>query len=408
MELPLSGIRVLDLSQVMAGPFCTMLLGDMGADVIKVEPPGTGDQTRASMGYRLKGNDSNGFLQLNRNKRSIELDLKNDAGRGVLYELVKTSDVLVENSRPGVAQRLGFDYRTVAALNPRLVYASISGFGQTGPWSQRPGFDMIAQAMSGVMSTAGHKGGVPVRNSISIADLGAGLMALYGIQSALIGRAASGRGQYVDASLFDAALSLSIWEIAEYWSTGESPQPMGSANRMSAPYQVVHAQDGYFVIGAANQKLWLLLCDVMGRADLVDDPRFVDNISRLANREALISELENTFETDRVSHWVEKLLDVGVPCGPLYDYRQALDSDHVRARNMVMSTRHPVEGDLKLIGYPVKLSDTPQQLRRAPPLLGEHTEEILASLGFSKSDVQTLREQGVFGAAEGAAGNVHK
>lgn len=397
MELPLSGIRVLDLSQVMAGPYCCMLLGDMGADVIKVEPPLAGDQTRSSMGYRLKGADSNGFMQLNRNKRSIELNLKSEAGRKVFYRLVETADVVVENSRPGVARRLAFDYATLSETNPRLVYASISGFGQFGPWSQRPGFDMIAQAMSGIMSASGHPDQPPVRNSISAADLGAGLMALYGILSALIGRERSGRGQYIDASLFEAALGLSIWEVAEYWSTGISPKPIGSANRMSAPYQVVRAKDGYFVVGAANQKLWTALCQVMDRADLLEDERFKDNPLRLANRKVLIVELERTFASRPVSEWVEMLLAVGIPSGPINDYAEALASDHAQERGMTMIAEHPVEGPLRLLGFPLKMSETPQQIRLAPPLLGQHTDEVLAELGITTSQCEDLRARGAFG-----------
>lgn len=397
MQLPLSDIRVLDLSQVMAGPYCCMLLGDMGADVIKVEPPVVGDQTRSSMGYRLKGKDSNGFMQLNRNKRSVELNLKSAAGREVLYKLVKTADVVVENSRPGVAGRLGFDYATLSAVNPRLVYASISGFGQSGPWSQRPGFDMIAQAMSGVMSTSGHPDQAPVRNSISAADLGAGLMALYGILSALIGRERSGQGQYIDASLFEAALGLSIWEVAEYWSTGVPPKPIGSANRMSAPYQVVRARDGYFVLGAANQKLWTALCQVIDRPELLEDARFTDNPRRLANRKILIDELERTFETRPVAEWVEALLAVGIPSSPINDYGEALASDHAQERRMTMVADHPVEGPLKLLGFPVKMSGTPQQIRLAPPLLGQHTPEVLAEIGISAADSEELRARGAFG-----------
>lgn len=234
---PLAGLRVLDLSQVMAGPFCCMLLGDMGADVIKVEPPGVGDQTRKSMGFRMKGEDSPGFLALNRNKRSITLDLKTPEGQKALHKLVETADILVENSRPGVTKRLAADYETLSAINPRLIYASISGFGQTGPWSQRPGFDLIAQAMGGVISATGIPGAEPVKSGIPVGDLGAGMFACYGVLSAVIGRQTTGKGQYIDTSLLDAALALSVWESTEYWATGISPGPIGTANRMSAPYQ---------------------------------------------------------------------------------------------------------------------------------------------------------------------------
>lgn len=378
--LPLAGIRVLDITQVMAGPFCCMLLGDMGADVIKIEPPKVGDSTRHSMGFRLKGEDSPGFLALNRNKRSIALDLKNPADREVLYALVKTADVLVENARPGVAARLGMGYETLAAMNPRLVYASISGFGQTGPWAQRPGFDLIAQAMSGALSATGLPGSEPVKNGIPVADLGAGLFATYGILSALMGREKSGRGQFIDASLLEAALGLSVWETTEFWGTGKSPQPIGSANRMSAPYQAVQASDGYFVIGAANQKLWLTFLEVVQRPELQSDPRFTTNALRVANRVELIEELRPTLARRTVHEWVEALLGAGVPAGPIYNYEQALATDHVAAREMVMNIPHPVEGSFRALGFPVKMRGTPQQVRHSPPLLDQHGDEIRREL----------------------------
>jgi crotonobetainyl-CoA:carnitine CoA-transferase CaiB-like acyl-CoA transferase len=397
MNLPLAQLKVLDVSQVMAGPFCCMLLGDMGADVIKIEPPGTGDQTRRSMGFRLKGSDSGGFLALNRNKRSIEIDLKNESGREVFYDLVRSADILVENNRPGVAARLKIDYPTLRAINPRLVYASISGFGQTGPWAQRPGFDLIAQAMSGVMSGTGYPGLPPVKNSTPIADLGSGLLALYGILSAIIGREQSGEGQFIDASLFETALSLSIWETAEYWGTGRVPGPIGSANRMSAPYQAVRSADGYLVIGAANQKLWISLCEVIGRLDLVEDRRFLTNTERLQNREVLIEEIEKSLMQRSSEEWTGALLAAGVPAAPIYDYAQALQSEQARARHMVMEMEHPVEGAIKALGFPVKMSETPQEVRYPPPLLGQHTEAVLTELGYNSVKVQELRNKGAFG-----------
>ncbi|UIJ44165.1 CoA transferase [Sphingomonas cannabina] len=380
MALPLAGIRVLDVSQVMAGPFCCMLLGDMGADVIKVEPPQTGDSTRHSMGFRLKGEDSPGFLALNRNKRSIALNLKDDDDRAVFYALVKSADVLVENARPGVAARLGIDYDTLAKINPRLVYASISGFGQTGPWAQRPGFDLIAQAMSGILSSNGFPGMEPAKNSIAVADLGAGLFSAYAILSAIIGREKSGQGQYIDASLLEAALGLSIWETTELWGTGKPPAPIGSANRMSAPYQAVQASDGWFVIGAANQGLWLTFLQVLGRPELQDDPRYSSNAARVVNRVALIEDLTPTFLTRTRQEWIDALLAAGVPAAPILDYGEAVTSEQAVAREMVMQVPHPVEGDFKALGFPVKMRGTPQQVRLPPPLLDEHGEAIREEL----------------------------
>jgi len=378
--LPLSGIRVLDISQVMAGPFCCMLLGDMGADVIKIEPPRTGDSTRHSMGFRLKGEDSPGFLALNRNKRSITLDLKADEDREVLYALVKSADVLIENARPGVAGRLGMGYETLREINPRLVYASISGFGQTGPWAQRPGFDLIAQAMSGILSSNGFPGMEPAKNSIAVADLGAGLFTAYAVLSAIIGRQTSGEGQYIDASLLEAALGLSVWETTELWGTGKSPTPIGSANRMSAPYQAVMASDGWFVIGAANQGLWLTFIKVLGREELQDDPRYSTNAARVANRLELIEALAPTFLTRTRQEWIDTLLEAGVPAAPILDYGEAVESEQAIARDMVMQVPHPVEGHFRALGFPVKMRGTPQEVRLPPPLINEHGDEIRREL----------------------------
>jgi crotonobetainyl-CoA:carnitine CoA-transferase CaiB-like acyl-CoA transferase len=376
---PLAGIRVLDISQVMAGPYCCMLLGDMGADVIKIEPPGVGDSTRKSMGFRLKGEDSPGFLALNRNKRSIALDLKSEEDREILYALVRTADVLVENGRPGVAGRLKMDYETIKAINPKIIYTSISGFGQSGPWALRPGFDLMAQAMSGVISATGTPEGDPVKSDVPIGDLGAALFAVYGILSAVIGRGRTGEGAFVDASLYEAALGLSIWETTEYWGTGKSPRPIGTANRMSAPYQAVKASDGYFVVGAANQKLWLSFLEVVGLPELATDPRFPDNKLRLENLEALMAVLNPVFLTRTVEEWVEAMLAAGVPAGPILDYAQALATEHTAARNMVQEIAHPIEGTFKALGFPVKVPGA-QSVRHHPPLLNEHREEIVAEL----------------------------
>lgn len=393
---PLSGLRVLDLSQVMAGPFCCMLLGDMGADVIKVEPPGVGDQTRKSMGFRMKGEDSPGFLALNRNKRSITVNLKMDAGKKVFYELAKTADIMVENSRPGVAKKLGIDYATLAAINPRLVYASISGFGQTGPWSQRPGFDLIAQAMSGIISAMGLVGAPPVKSGVPVGDLGAGLFAMYGILSAIIGRQQTGRGQYIDTSLLDAALALSVWETTELWATGRSPGPLGTANRMSAPYQAFNSSDGNFVVGAANQRLWIRFLDVIGHPELASDPRYLDNKDRVAHRDELAKELAPIFIERKSTEWVDAFLDAGVPAGPINSYVEAFDNDHARHRQAMIEIEHPVEGKFKALGFAVKMSGQGPAVRLPPPLLGQHTRDILSGIGLD-GQYNELAAEGAFG-----------
>ncbi len=380
----LDGIRVLDLSQVMSGPFCTMILADLGADVIKIENPDHGDQTRQSWGYSVVGDDSRAFLSLNRNKRSVVLDLKEDSDREIFFDLVATADVVIENFRPGVAARLGVGYDAVHAANPRIIYASISGFGQSGPYSSYPGYDLIAQAMTGVMSVMGEPGRPPVKSAIPIADLGSGLFCAIGILSALLERGEDGPGQYLETSLFEAALAMSVWESTEFWSTGRSPEPLGSANRMTAPYQALATRDGYITIGANNQKLWQLLCNVIA-PEMLSDSRFTTNNDRMAHREELAAELERRFAARDTDEWVEILLRVGVPAGPIRDYKQVLEHDpHVRERGMVSTFEHPVEGTTSVVSSPLHLGRTPTRITAPPPLLGQHTAEVLGELKEGK------------------------
>lgn len=395
---PLAGVRVLDISQVMAGPFACMLLADMGADVIKIEPPSGGDQARGSMGFKMKGPDSMGFLNMNRNKRSVAVNLKSAAGRELVLRMVKGADILVENYRPGAMKKLGLGYDVLKEINPRLVYTSISGFGQTGPWADRPGFDLMAQAMSGVMSVTGYPGGLPVKAGVPVADIGCALFAIYGTLSAYIGAKATGQGQYIDASLFDSAMAFSIWDISEYWGTGKPPVPLGTANKMTAPYQAMASADGYFVMGANNQKLWLKLCALMDRQDLATDERFLTISLRLANREVLVEELERSFVQHPKDHWVEMLLAAGIPAGPILSYPEAFESGHGNVRGMRMEIDHPIEGKVPNIGFAVKMSGTPQRVRRHPPLLGEHNEELLAELGIDAAGRAELEAQGAFAA----------
>jgi crotonobetainyl-CoA:carnitine CoA-transferase CaiB-like acyl-CoA transferase len=377
----LDGLRVLDLTQVMAGPFCTMLLADLGADVIKIENPAAGDQTRRSWGYAVHGEDSRAFLALNRNKRSVVLDLKSEVDLASFRRLVRTADIVVENFRPGVTKRLGVDYETLAELNPRLVYASVSGFGQTGPYADRPGYDLIAQAMSGVMSITGAPGGEPMKSGLPVGDLGAGLFCAFGIVSAVHARERTGVGQYVETSLFEAALAMSVWESTEYWATGQVPQALGSANRMSAPYQALRTKDGHLTLGANNERLWQRLCTALEVTDLLTDERFLTNPDRMAHRDELAGVLEERLATATTDEWVALLLAAGIPAGPIRDYRYVLDEDpHVRARGMVQEIDHPVEGKVRVLGSPVRMSGTPARIRRHPPLLGEHTAEVLGEV----------------------------
>jgi len=349
------------------------------------------------MGFKMKGPDSMGFLNMNRNKRSVTLDLKSEAGKQVLYRMAQDADILVENYRPGVMKRLSIDYDTLSRINPKLVYVSISGFGQTGPWATRPGFDLMAQAMSGIMSVTGYPGGAPVKAGVPVADIGCALFATYAMLAAYIGAKTTGQGQYVDASLFDSALAFSVWDISEYWGTGREPEPLGTSNRMSAPYQAMKAADGWFVMGATNQKLWATLCRVLERPDLAADPRFATVSLRLANRLVLVEALEHSFAADTAEHWIERLLATGIPAGPILSYPQAFDSEHGRHRQMRIEIPHPNEGSVPNIGFAVKLQGTPQQVRLPPPLLGQHTAEVLAEYGMDAAQHRTLAAAGAFG-----------
>jgi crotonobetainyl-CoA:carnitine CoA-transferase CaiB-like acyl-CoA transferase len=377
----LAGLRVLELTQVMAGPFCGQVLADMGADVIKIEPP-EGDSTRRSLGFRMRGDDTAAFLAVNRNKRSVVLDLKDDGDRAAFHALAREADVVIENYRPGVAARLGADWETLREFNPRLVHASLSGFGQTGPYAMRPGYDLIAQGLSGVMSVTGEPGGEPVKCGIPIGDLSAGLFCAVGILSALHARERTGRGQQVDTSLFEGALALSVWETAELWATGRVPQPLGSAHRLTAPYQALRTRDGHITVGGNTPRLWERLCEAIGRPELASDPRFAGNDDRMAHRAELTAELEAALAARSTDEWVSVLIEAGVPCGPIHDYRQVFDDPHTRAREMEVTLQHPVEGSIRALGIPVKLSDTPGTIRRPAPLLGEHTDEVLREAGL--------------------------
>jgi formyl-CoA transferase len=335
----------------------------------------------------MRGEDTAAFLAVNRNKRSAALNLKEPAQRDAFVRLAGTVDVLVENFRPGVTARLGIDYETLSAHHPRLVYASISGFGQTGPYAQRPGFDLIAQGVSGVMSVTGEPGGEPVKCGIPVSDLAAGLFCAIGVLAALRARDTTGRGQHVDTSLFEGALALSIWETAELWATGNVPAPLGSAHRLTAPYQALRTRDGHITVGGNNERLWERLCAAIGREELLADERFTGNDARMRNRRELEAELEAGLAEHGTDHWVQTLLEAGVPCGPIHDYAHVVDDAHTRAREMVVELDHPVEGTVRALGIPLKLSETPGAIRRPAPLLGEHTEEVLREAGLAPGEI---------------------
>ena len=392
MRMALEGLRVIDQTQVMAGPFCSMLLADMGAEVIKVEPR-DGEHTRHER--EVAPGVSASFLALNRNKRSLALDLKKPEGVEILRKLAAGADVMVENYRPGVAKRLGVDFDCLKRLNPRLVYCSISGFGQTGPYSSRGGYDLIAQGMSGIMSATGNEGGPPVKVGVPITDLGAGLFALFGILCALRARRTTGRGQFVDASLFEAGLALSAWEATEYWYTGQIPKRLGTAHRLNAPYQAFRASDGYFTVGAANNKLWALFADALQLGNLKDDARFKGVGDRLKNRAELEKLIEEVTSRHTRAHWLERLEAAGIPAGPIYSVAEALADPQARARGMTQEYEHAQAGRVKSLGNPVKMSKTPASLRKAPPSLGEDTDSILKELKFTEKEIRALREKEV-------------
>jgi crotonobetainyl-CoA:carnitine CoA-transferase CaiB-like acyl-CoA transferase len=387
----LEGLRVLDVTQVMAGPFCAMLLADLGADVIKVEPPG-GDSTRQMPG--AVGADSPSFNALNRGKRSIVLNLKTAEGREAFTRLARSTDILIENYRPGVMDALGLGYAVLSALNPRLIYASISGYGQTGPDRGKGGFDLIAQGVSGIMSITGEPGRPPVKSGIPLTDLSAGLFALVGILAAVEHRHRSGAGQQVDASLVDAGVALSVWEATEYFSGIGVPTALGSAHRMIAPYQAIRCADGYITLGAANERLFRRVCEVLGHPEWIELPEFADVTRRVRNRQRLTDLIEEITVQQPCGHWLALLEANDIPCGPINNYAQVFTDPQVVAREMVIETDHPTLGRLKTLGSPIKMSATPADVSRRAPQLGEHTDELLREAGFSSSEIAALRQSG--------------
>ena len=396
----LSGMVVLDLTQIMAGPFCTMVLADMGADVIKIEKPDGGDDNRR-MGPPFIKDWSAGFLALNRNKRSLAVDLRNDAGRAMFKRLVKDSDVVVENFRPGVMDRLGLGYESLVSIKPSLVYCSVSGFGNTGPDAAKGGFDLVAQGVSGLMSITGHPGMPPAKVGVPITDISAGLLSANGVLCAYIHALKTGQGQQVDTSLMEAGVAYTVWESSVYFADGDVPGPLGSAHRVSAPYQALRTSDGYLNIGAATQPTWEQLCRAIGAEALVDDPRFELPGDRKNRQDELASLLEETFVTDTTANWLEMLEKAGVVAGPIYNMDQVYRDPQVLARNMLVDLEDPDLGTIHNIGVPVKLSATPGRIRTRAPMLGEHSAEILLEHGFSQDEVDGLLVEGVVSGNQG-------
>lgn len=392
-EGPLRDLLVLDLSRILSGPFATMTLADLGADVIKVEQPGTGDDTR-HWGPPFQGSQAAYFLSVNRNKRSLAVDLKSPEGLAAVKRLALKADVIVENFRPGTAERLGLGYEELSAANPGLVYASISGYGQTGPESGRAGYDAIAQARSGFMSVTGEMDGPPVRVGVSSADLIAGTWAVIGILAALHEKERTGQGQWVDISLLDGSVSWLTYVASGFFASGDIPKRYGSAHPTIAPYQAFPTADGFVMVAVGNDSLWRRFATALGREDLVADARFATNPSRVAHRAELIPVLENELRRATTEEWVARLDAAGVPVGPIQTVGQALEDPQVLARGMVAEVEHPEAGRLKVVNCPVRLTRTPASVRTPPPLLGQHSDEILSGLGFSRSDIEHLHEAG--------------
>ncbi len=396
---PLTGIRVLDLGRHLAGPTAAMWLGDLGADVVKIESP-QGDPGRSAGPPFYKG-ESAFFLSANRNKRSVVLDLKKNSGPALLRRLAANTDVLIENFRPHVMERLGLGYDRLRSRNPRLVYCSITGYGRHGPLSERPGLDQIVQGVAGLMSVTGFEDGEPIRAGVPIADLLAGLFGACGILSALHAREKTGRGQRVDTSLLQSMLAMLTFQGVRYLNGAEVAPPAGNHHPIIAPYGVFRARDGLITIGAVDQKTWIQLCKVIAAPKLVADPRFEDNKSRFENRLQLAEKISERLQARTVKEWDRLLNDAGIPAGPIQDIGEALESEQVKALGMIVEKEHPSAGTVRLLDFPVQLGLTPGRIDQAPPLLGEHTEEVLRETGLTAGEISRLRRTGVIGGKSG-------
>ena len=391
---PLAGLRVIDLTHVMAGPTCTLMLADMGADVIKVEKVPDGDNSRHMIPPKI-GEETAAFMMMNRNKRGIVIDLKTESGKRILRRLIAGADVLVENFAPDAMERLGFGYEALRKEHPALIYCSLSGFGRTGPYKHRRGFDLVAQAMSGIMSFTGERpDGPPVKCGAPLSDITAGILAAMGIAAAYAHRLKTGQGQWVETSLFEAALVQTYWQSAIALATGVAPRAMGSAHPLNAPYQAFAAADGWIVVGGANRKHWQLMLEALGATELAADPRFVSGADRMAHLKELETELSRRFRTKPAQYWLDALDAKGVPCGPVQDMVTALADPQTIAREMVVEVEHSALGPVKTVGLPVKFSATPGKVRKGAPRYGEDTRTVLREAGFADAEIAAFEKEG--------------
>jgi len=390
---PLEGIRVLEVGNYMAAPFCAMQLADLGAEVIKVENPEGGDTVR-QLAPLLEGEGS-AFIRLNRNKRSIALDLKSEDGTAVFVALAGTSDVVVENLRPGTMRELGLDYDRLRADNPGLIYVAASGWGQDGPLKDQPGMDIMAQARSGLMSITGMPGGDPVKVGVPICDLVCALYGALAAVAALYARRETGVGQFIDVSLLEAGVSFAVWEAGKFFATGEIPEPLGSAHQSNAPYQAIRSADGWLTVGAATQKTWIAFCGALRLEGMIADPRYADMNARHRNRTTLIPAIEEVTISKPTAHWLTVLEHAGVPCAPIENFGEVFTDPHLLAREYFWDAPHPTIGTVRQLGSPMRFSGTPVRRDKAGPRLGEDTTPILEELGYAPADIQDLRTRGV-------------
>ena len=394
MPGPLEGIKVLDLTRVLAGPYATMILSDLGADVIKIEQPEIGDESRNFGPF--KNGFSLYFMSVNRGKRSITLDLKTDRGKDIFKQLVKQSDILVENFRPGTMKKLGLDYETLAAEHPALIYAACSGFGQTGPFAEKGAYDMIIQGMGGIISITGEPDGPPVRVGTSISDITAALFTTIGILSALHNRNSTRKGQLVDVAMLDSLVAVLESAIVRYFATDEIPQPLGSRHPAITPFEAFESADGHIIIAIGNDTLWAKFCEHVDQKNLISDPRFRTNVERTANHSELFPILSEIMRQRTTDEWIDALENIGVPCGPINTIDKVVNHPQVQARNMITQVIHQMTGAVEVPGLPIKLSDTPGDVDIPAPNLGEHTIEVLTDvLKMSAEDVEQLRQEGI-------------